>query len=186
MAGFKILFVDDEPAIRLTLPVILQNEGFEVTTVATVSEALLCITGQRFDALLTDLNIGQPGDGFTVASAMRRAQPQAVTLILTGFPDFETAIRAMREQVDDYITKPADVKQLVTTIKQRLAEPRHSLPSQVKRVSDVLRENAENIISEWVRVCCEDPELSRIPLSRDERMDHFPVVLAELANRVDS
>lgn len=186
MAPNKILFVDDEPGIRMTLSAILQNEGFEVTTAATVPEALELITKQQFDALLTDLNIGNRGDGFTVASAMRRTQPQAVTLILTGFPDFETAIRALREQVDDYLTKPTDIKRLVATIKERLAAPTRSSPVQVKRVSDVLRENAENIISEWLRVCSEDPELSRIPLSRQQRLDHLPLVLAELADRVDA
>ena len=46
-----------------------------------------------FDVLLSDLNIGQPGDGFTVVSAMRRVQPKAATFILTGYPDFDTACR---------------------------------------------------------------------------------------------
>ena len=186
MAVRKILFVDDEPAIRVTLPAILQNEGFEITTAATVSEALQCIARERFDVLLTDLNIGQPGDGFTVASAMRRTQPEAITLILTGFPDFETAIQALREQVDDYLTKPAEIKHLVTSIKQRLATPRRTTPKSVKRVSQVLRENAENIISEWLRASSEDVELSRIPLSSRERVDHLPQVLADLADRVDA
>lgn len=186
MAGRTILFVDDEPSIRVTLPAILQIEGFDVTTAANVSEAVQYIAKQRFDILLTDLNIGQPGDGFTVASAMRRTQPEAITLILTGFPDFETAIRALREQVDDYFTKPADIKQLVANIKQRLAAPRRTLPKPVKRVSQVLRENAENIISEWLRGSSEDVELSRIPLSRKERLDHLPLVLADLADRVDA
>src|SRR5438270_14059879 len=105
----KILFVDDEPGIRVTLPMILGQHGFEVVTASNVREGLALIQQQEFHVLLTDLNIGEPGDGFTLVTAMRRVQPKAVTLIITGFPAFETALRAIREQVDDYVVKPADV-----------------------------------------------------------------------------
>src|SRR5437667_421889 len=67
----NILFVDDEDSIRLTLPPLLQSYGFEVTSAATVAEALDLITRHKFDVLISDLNIGHPGDGFTVVSAMR-------------------------------------------------------------------------------------------------------------------
>jgi DNA-binding NtrC family response regulator len=80
----KLLFVDDEDSIRITLPAILHREGFEVTAAATVAEAIALINRQTFDILLSDLNIGEPGDGFTVVSAMRRIQPTARTFILTG------------------------------------------------------------------------------------------------------
>src|SRR5256885_16042780 len=120
----RILFADDEPGIRMTLPLILEQEGFEVSVAATVGEALAYINRDSFDVLLADLNIGERGDGFTLISAMRRGQPSAVTLILTGYPDFETALQAIRNQVDDYLTKPTDVRELVATIKERAMNPR--------------------------------------------------------------
>jgi DNA-binding NtrC family response regulator len=92
MATPRLLFVDDEPSIRATLAAILKMRGFEVTTAATVSEALQYIARQTFDVLVSDLNIGEAGDGFTVVSAMRRTQPSAATFILTGYPAFETAL----------------------------------------------------------------------------------------------
>lgn len=82
-----ILFLDDEENIRLTLGMYLQEQGFSVRTAGTVPEALKLITQQTFDVLIADLNVGHPGDGFTVVSAMRRTQPRAVTFILTGYPD---------------------------------------------------------------------------------------------------
>jgi DNA-binding NtrC family response regulator len=117
----RILFVDDEPSIRLTLPCILQEHGFEVTTAATVAEAMSEISRSRFDVLLSDLNIGEEGDGFLVVSAMRRSQPKCVTVILTGYPGFETAVEGIRNQVDDYLTKPADLEALITSLNQKLA-----------------------------------------------------------------
>jgi DNA-binding NtrC family response regulator len=88
----RLLFVDDEPVIRETLEAILTTYGFEVSIAASVAEALQKITWEKFDLLLSDLNIGNPGDGLTVVSAMRRTQPEAVTMILTGYPAFETAL----------------------------------------------------------------------------------------------
>ena len=114
----RILFVDDEPSIRLTLATILEDHGFDVRTAATVPEALKEINSQPFDALLSDLNIGEEGDGFLVVSAMRRTQPQCVNIILTGYPAFETAVQAIRQQVDDYLVKPADVEALVARLRE--------------------------------------------------------------------
>src|SRR4051794_22509141 len=116
----RLLFVDDEGTIRQTLSAILTSKGFEVVTAPSVSEALELVNTQHFDVLLSDLNIGEPGDGFTVVSAMRRVQPHACTFILTGYPDFESALRAIRSQVDDYFAKPADVDALVDRIQRSL------------------------------------------------------------------
>ena len=91
-ATVKILFVDDEPAIRLSLPAILKMHGFDVTSAGSVSEAIQEISRQNFDVLISDLNIGNPGDGFTVVSAMRRTQPSCVTLILDRLPGIRDGI----------------------------------------------------------------------------------------------
>src|SRR5215813_13610508 len=147
----RILFADDEPGIRLTLPLILEQEGFEVSVAATVAEALAYSNRDSFDVLLADLNIGEKGDGFTLISAMRRVQPSAVTLILTGYPDFATALEAIRNQVDDYLTKPADLNQLVATIRERTVNPRRVAPLQVKRISTILRERSDEIVDEWLK-----------------------------------
>ena len=182
----RILFADDEPAIRMTLPVILEQEGFEVSVAATVAEALAFINRDPFDVLLADLNIGERGDGFTLISAMRRVQPQAVTLILTGFPDFETALQAIRSQVDDYLTKPADVRHLVNTIKEKSANPRRVAPLQVKRVSAILRESVDEILDEWLVEANKNTMLSTPQLSRKERLDHIRLIIGELAKRIEA
>ncbi len=116
----RILFVDDEPSIRLTLPPVLQEHGFEVKTAASVSEALSEIHRARFDVLLSDLNIAEEGDGFQVVGAMRKVQPKCVTVILTGYPAFESAIQGIRHQVDDYMVKPTDVEALISNLRNKL------------------------------------------------------------------
>src|SRR5437867_983552 len=83
------------------LPPILEKAGFEVHVAESVADALFEINSFQFDALVTDLNIGEEGDGFLVASGMRHIQPNCTIFILTGYPAFETALQAIHSQVDD-------------------------------------------------------------------------------------
>ncbi len=185
MAKARVLFVDDEPNIRLTLPAILDMHGFEAVAAATVSEALKFIHDGKFDVLIADLNIGQPGDGFTVVSAMRRTQPDALTIIITGYPAFETALQAIREQVDDYVVKPADVDRLVHLIESKLTDRTPHRPLPIKRIASILRENAAEIIKEFLTRCHAEPELAAIQISPDERTDHIPDLLSEMVHRLE-
>jgi len=116
----RLLFVDDEEGIRSTLPTILERRGFDVRVAATVPEALSEIRTHEFDVLLSDLNIGEDGDGFSVIRAMRKAHPKCVAILLTGYPAFETAVQAIEDGVDGYLVKPADINSLVSTIERKL------------------------------------------------------------------
>jgi ActR/RegA family two-component response regulator len=182
----RLLFVDDEAGIRVTLQTILADEGFDVTTAATVAEALELIISKKFDVLIADLNIGQAGDGFTIVSAMRRTQPSAATFILTGYPDFQTALEAIRQQVDDYFTKPADIKQMVENIKSKLQRPRHIRSVAAKRVATVIRENQDRIVQSWLVAARADKVLRLVELSDKQRMDHIPSILEALIYTLES
>jgi DNA-binding response OmpR family regulator len=178
----RILFVDDEPALRLTIPAILRLHGFEVKVAADVAEALSLIQQQPFDVLISDLNIGEPGDGFTVVSAMRRVQPDAVTIIITGFPAFETALQAIRSQVDDYLVKPTDADKMVEMIEQHLQrrEPHRPLPA--RHISQVLMERSDEVMSRWQQACETAPELHAAPMP----VEHALALLYELVHRLRS
>jgi DNA-binding response OmpR family regulator len=182
----KLLFVDDESSIRLTLAEILRHEGFEVTVCASVPEAIEAINSNRFDVLISDLNVGEPGDGFTVVSAMRRVQPHVITFILTGYPDFESALKAIRSQVDDYITKPADVRSMVKAIRKHLDNPKPvHMPVPVKRVTEVLMENKDAIIKAWYERVTKETDVAAIKLTRSQRINHLPVVVQGICERVE-
>lgn len=180
----KLLFVDDDESIRKTLPVILTSKGFDCTTCASVSEAISAIKDQQFDILLSDLNIGEPGDGFIVVGAMRRLQPQARTFILTGYPDFTSALEAIRRQVDNYIVKPTKIPDLLKILR---AEPDRSRVINMpgKRASTIIRENMDCIIEKWADETERDPVLQQLQISREARIDHLPHVMDQLANRLD-
>ena len=119
--------MDDEEGIRATLPVLLRQRGFDVRVAADVAEALSEMKTHDFDVLLSDLNIGVEGDGFAVVDAMRKAHPNCVTILLTGYPAFETALQAIHGDVDDYFVKPADIDSLVSTMQRRLLDRSQSV-----------------------------------------------------------
>jgi len=116
----RLLFVDDEEGIRATLPAILERRGYQVRVAATVPEALSEMRNHKFDVLVSDLNIGEDGNGFTVIRAMRKTHPNCVAILLTGYPAFETAVQAIEDEVDGYLVKPADIDSLVGTIERKL------------------------------------------------------------------
>ena len=156
----RLLFVEDEESILLTLGTLLTRSGFEVTAVATVGEALTHINSMHYDVLLCDLNIEKPGDGFVVISAMRYAQPHCVSLVLTAYPSFENAMEAIQHQVDEFFTKPTDVNIFVTRIKEKLEARRSRAPLAYKRLATVLRENCAGILAMVASAVKSDPILS--------------------------
>ena len=117
----RLLLVDDENSIRLTLVPVLQDRGFEIQVAITVGEALEAIRTCRFDGLICDLNVSAKGDGFEVVKAMRKAHPRSVIIVLTGYPAFESAVEGIHLEIDDYMVKPADYDVLIDTLTRKLA-----------------------------------------------------------------
>src|SRR3984893_8713522 len=156
----RLLFVEDEEGIRLTLGTLLNKSGFNVTTAASVRDALAYINSMHYDVLLCDLNIEKAGDGFVVISAMRYAQPHCVSLVLTAYPSFENAMEALRHQVDEFFTKPTDVNTLVKKIKEKLEIKRLKLPMPFQSLHRMLRENCREIVAMVASAAKSDPILS--------------------------
>jgi len=176
----RVLLVDDEPAILTTFQQILIGDGFDVDVASTVAAGLALMQSQQYDALITDLNIGQPGDGFTLVSAMRRTQPDAVTFIITGFPAFDTALEAIRSQVDDYFVKPMDVRALLNALRERLGSPKRHVPIPAKRVGVIVDARKEQVIRDWLQRFRDGCEQAR-PLADEELIDNVPRIIAEMA-----
>lgn len=123
LGGKRILFVDDERAVRETLSPILRKYGFTVTASATVAHALNEIQGREgreFDLLLCDLNLEREGDGLDVIRAMRKVNPRGVIFILTAYPAMDSAVEAINLAVDGYITKPVNADALVASLAEKL------------------------------------------------------------------
>jgi len=113
----RILLVDDDDLILMTLKDVMEYEGFEVTVAVNVPGALKLISSNIYDVLLSDLHMPDAGDGLTVVSAMRHANPKAVTMLLTSFPEMDAASHAILLQTDQILVKPMNVTDLIVAIK---------------------------------------------------------------------
>jgi DNA-binding NtrC family response regulator len=182
----RVLLVDDEASIRLTLGTILQLRGYEVTAVGSVAEALAAIQSTPFEVLVSDLNIGQPYDGFMIASAMRRVQPSVVNVMITGYPAFESALESIRQQVDDYLVKPTNIDELVELIEGKLQARKLLPPVHHKRAVQVVQDNRDTIIQRWMNTVEADKELAAVPISKPQRKGHLPQFLDALVVQIEA
>ncbi|MEM6960143.1 MAG: HD domain-containing phosphohydrolase [Myxococcota bacterium] len=119
----RILVVDDEKVIREILADFLSIEGFEVRTAEDGSAALLELSRNHYDLVLSDLKMPNMG-GLELLGAIQKHAPQVVTVIMTGFGTVETAIDAMKRGAYDYILKPFKVEEVVHTIRRGLEKQR--------------------------------------------------------------
>ena len=180
----RVLVVDDDEAIRSTMQDVLCSKGFDVVPAANVSEALCHITTASFDALVTDLHMPNPGDGFTVISAMRHSQPKAVTLLVSGHPDMQSAMAAILLEADEILVKPIGVSQIAEIIHERIETRRPLNTISKERVSVILGRCANTIIEEWLTRAKQSKELSRPPLDDAARTGHLPKLIEDIVLRL--
>jgi len=185
MAAFKVLLVDDDEILLFTLAKVLEHHDFAVTTAANVSEALKHISSEQFDVLLSDLHMPGAGDGLTVVSAMRHANPKAVTMLLSAFPEMGAAAQAIMLQADEILVKPMDVQALVDTIKSRLATGPTRL-RVVESVAAILERSVHSTIEDWFERVQLEKSLMAVPMSRELRCFHLPAVFSDLVARLRS
>jgi CheY-like chemotaxis protein len=180
----KILLAEDDDAVRGMLTTAMERDGFEVVAVANVSQALSCIVSEDFDVLLSDLHMPHAGDGFTVVSAMRHTHPEAVTIVLSGYPEIDEALSAIRLQADEILVKPIEISSLRELIHRKLANPVHHFPLPTQTVASILEHNLDRTIQDWMALVEHDEELTCIPLGFEDRTGHLPDLIADLVYRL--
>ncbi|MGD0212317.1 MAG: response regulator [Terriglobales bacterium] len=124
----KVLLVDDDDSVREMMTMTLKYKGFAVVAAANVTEALKLITTESFDVLITDLHMPNPSDGFAVITAMHHLQPKALSLLVSGYPDVQTAMDAILLQADQIIVKPFETNQLADLLTRYAGLPHTSCP----------------------------------------------------------
>jgi DNA-binding response OmpR family regulator len=180
----KILLVDDNEELRNAIGAVLGASKFQVTIAANVSEALHLIDTQPFDVLLTDLHMPEAGDGFTVVSAMRHTNPNAVTLVFTGYPALQEAAEAILLQADEVLLKPMAMPALITVIREQLVKREMRKPTNTERVASILERDTPATINDWLDRVDREDELTCVPLSKEQRTGHLPKLLQELVHRL--
>ncbi len=111
-----ILIVDDELTIRELCKELLEEEGYEVTLAVDGQDALDKMDYDIFDLFLVDMAMPRIG-GFELMKMIKRKQPLAVIVILTGFSSIEGAVKAVHAGAFQYLSKPINSEELFEVVK---------------------------------------------------------------------
>lgn len=115
----RILLVEDEPGLRLTLTDRLSSEGYEVATAADGDQGFLRASSEGFDLVILDVML--PGrSGFDVCRELRQRGVEVPLLMLTARGQVADRVVGLKLGADDYLTKPFEVSELLARVEARL------------------------------------------------------------------
>jgi DNA-binding response OmpR family regulator len=180
----RVLLVDDDEAVREMMTATLEAKGFDVVCAASVTEALKRITTETFDVLITDLHMPNPSDGFAVITAMRHTQPEALTLLASGYPDVKSAMDAILLEADDIIVKPFEAGKLAELIQGKLQTRKPSVRTPKERVAAILQRCTSGIVEDWLGRVKMNRELNSVTLTDRERTGYLPKLIEDLIIRL--
>jgi len=147
MAKYRILFVDDEPAILKSLGDYFEKLGHEVHRADSGKLGIATFERVRPDVTVLDLKLPDM-NGLEVLEIMRRKN--ATVLMLTGYGEVETAVEAMRLGAENFRTKPVDLKHLAATVEK--AAEKSALRTENVELRRRLAPNFKRVIMRWTVV----------------------------------
>jgi len=138
----RILIVDDEQPVRFALSEVLKKNGFTTSEASGGSEAVAMTREQEADLILLD--VAMPGmNGIETLQELRKIRPNLPIIIVTGYADIPTAVRAIKLGAYDFLAKPPQVDRLVVTIQRALER------SELKTLLSQLDRSVETSL-EWI------------------------------------
>jgi DNA-binding NtrC family response regulator len=115
----RVMVVDDEEALRTVLSAELEGEGYQVASAADGQEAIDILTTREFDLILLDIKMPNV-DGFEVLKFVKDRHQKTKVVMLTGFADLKNAIESKKLGAEDFVSKPYDLVDLLTTVERVL------------------------------------------------------------------
>jgi two-component system response regulator PilR (NtrC family) len=141
----KILIVEDEKNMNEVLKILLEGEGYDVTSAFDGYEGSEIIKKDIFDLVITDINM--PGmDGFDILRIVKELSPDTIVVMITAFGTTESAIEAMKLGAYDYIDKPFKIDEIRLIVKKAIEKKK--LSAEVKLLKDTIQTSyqLDNII----------------------------------------
>ncbi|MGE5841888.1 MAG: sigma-54-dependent transcriptional regulator, partial [Deltaproteobacteria bacterium] len=112
---WKVLFVDDEEGIRKVMAITLEDAGYQVVTASDGDAALMLCEKESPQITITDIRM--PGmDGIEVLRRIKERDPNQEVIVVTGYGEIDLAIRALRLDASDFITKPVNTDALLVAL----------------------------------------------------------------------
>ncbi|MEL7064849.1 MAG: sigma-54 dependent transcriptional regulator, partial [Bacteroidota bacterium] len=141
----KILIIDDEEVIRMTLEEILEYEDYEVALAADGKEGLDMLLKHTYDAVICDIKMPKM-NGMEVLSRAVAEKPETPIIMISGHGDIETAVEATKKGAYDFLEKPPDLNRLLLTVrnaieKKDLVVETKKLKRKISRVRPIIGES---------------------------------------------
>jgi DNA-binding NtrC family response regulator len=112
----SVLVVDDDPELRKMLSEVLVDQGYSVETAGNGKNAIRACQNKLFDLALID--VGLPDIIWTELLKLKTIQPKMLTVIITGYPSVESAMKAVSLKADGYLMKPFEISSLLLMLKK--------------------------------------------------------------------
>jgi DNA-binding response OmpR family regulator len=130
----RILVVDDEPGMRLSLGELLRDEHYDVDCVSDAAEADRLMESKNYDIVISDIILPQKS-GLELLEHIRTSHPDTKVILITGQPNLHTAREAVRLGAFDYLSKPVTLDDLLKVVEsarrlQRLEKEHHRLEGE--------------------------------------------------------
>ena len=150
----SLLLVDDDRLLLESMTDWLRSQGLEVDPASGCAEALDRLSQRRYDLLLIDVRLGD-GDGFDLLEQVRRTEPEANVILMTGYGDADSAVEALRAGALDYLTKPLIDDELLMALERAFAQ------QKVREENTELRRQLDKQYS-LGNVVGSDPRMQRV------------------------
>ncbi|HDJ21693.1 MAG TPA: response regulator [Candidatus Bathyarchaeota archaeon] len=142
----RVLIVDDDAFLRETLVQLLELEGYHVEEACTGEEALVKIQAAFYHLVVIDVKLPDCS-GVEILSSVKRLSPRTKKILITGFPDLESAISSVNERADAYIVKPFDPSHLIRKVRELLFEQKRELQFTQKRLLEYIQNRVKELES---------------------------------------
>lgn len=140
----KILVIDDDEDLIESIASILDSEGYVLDVARTGFEAEMKLKNKSYNLVLVDMKLPDI-TGVELMSKINQYSPRTKKIVLTGFPDIDTAIQSVNEKADAYLIKPFDPESLLQIIAENLAQQKEELKYTQEKVLEYIRDRVREL-----------------------------------------
>jgi len=125
----RVLIIDDDMDMCTLLSRFLSRNGYDTDAAYSGQKGVTKFTEESFDAVLCDFRLGNM-DGKDVLLSIKKINPSAIVLIITGYSDIKTAIDVIKQGAYDYITKPLIPDEVLSILNRALEQSGENIPEK--------------------------------------------------------
>ncbi|MFV8321636.1 sigma-54-dependent transcriptional regulator [Flavobacterium sp. LS2R12] len=146
----KILLIEDDVAFCKLLEKFLIKKLYVVTAVFSAEEAKSKIKSDKFDLIITDLRLPD-SDGIVLMSEIKLTHPNIPIILMTGYSDVSTAVKAIKNGAADYFSKPFNPEEVLLVITNALQISNDKEPNQIVTNQRIGKQSVKKTTSEFVK-----------------------------------